>query len=84
MELTRKITEGNRIVIPKSVMDELEIQAGDSVAIKAENGMLCLTPYTARHAQDLVERYATNRPKGSVVDHFLQEKRAEAQRELEE
>jgi antitoxin component of MazEF toxin-antitoxin module len=84
MEYTSKITDGNRLVIPQSLLDELDIHTGDTVSLKVQDGTICVVPSSAQHAQELVRRYAVNRPKGSVVDEFLQEKRLEAAREASE
>ncbi len=76
-----QIGAGGRIVIPAEVRNAMNVNDGDTLSARVEDGALILmSPDTAiRKAQELVRRYI---PEGvSLVDELIAERRAEAARE---
>ncbi|WP_158555239.1 AbrB/MazE/SpoVT family DNA-binding domain-containing protein [Fulvimarina endophytica] len=74
--------ENGRVVLPSDLRKTLGLSKGDKVLIEAEGDEIKLTTARLRRkrAQAIAKRYA--RPGVSVVDEFLAEKRAEAEREI--
>lgn len=76
-----KIGEGGRLVVPAEHRRELGLKPGDDVNVSVRDGELRVVPKAEaiRRLQALVRGHV---PEGySVVDEFLAEKRAEAERE---
>lgn len=76
-----QIGNAGRIVIPAEVRNAMDVNDGDTLSARVEDGVLILmSPDTAiRKAQELVRRYI---PEGvSLVDALIAERRAEAVRE---
>lgn len=76
-----KMSEGGRIVVPVEVRRALGIKEGDTLIMELDDGEARL--YTRREqlrrAQALVRQYI---PEGQrIVDEFITERRAEAERE---
>jgi len=81
MEYKTQITKGGRLVIPAKLRKALQIEAGDDVVLRLENGTLRLIPLhqAVRLAQDMVRKYV---PEGvSLVDELIQARHEEAKRE---
>ncbi|RFC61789.1 AbrB/MazE/SpoVT family DNA-binding domain-containing protein [Fulvimarina endophytica] len=74
--------ENGRVVLPSDLRKSLGLSKGDKVLIEAEGDEIKLTTARLRRkrAQAIAKKYA--RPGVSVVDEFLSEKRAEAEREI--
>lgn len=81
MEFKTQITKGGRLVVPAKLRKALQLEAGDEVVLRLENGSLRLIPLhqAISLAQEAVRKYA---PKGvSLVDELIQARRAEAKGE---
>ena len=81
MEFKTHITKGGRIVVPAKIRKALQIETGDEVVLRLENGSLRLIPLhqAVSLAQEAVRKYV---PKGSsLVDELIQARRAEAKGE---
>jgi AbrB family looped-hinge helix DNA binding protein len=81
MEFRTQITKGGRLVVPAKLRKALQIEAGDEVVLRLENGSLRLIPLNqaVSLAQEAVRKYV---PKGvSLVDELIQARRAEAKGE---
>jgi AbrB family looped-hinge helix DNA binding protein len=81
MEFRTQITKGGRLVVPAKLRKALQIEAGDEIVLRLENGSLRLIPLhqAVRLAQEAVHKYA---PKDvSLVDELIRARRAEAKRE---
>jgi AbrB family looped-hinge helix DNA binding protein len=70
--------ENGRVVLPVSLRKALGLEKGDKVLVEAEGDRVTLTTARLRRkrAQEIARRYA--QAGVSVVEEFLQEKRAEA------
>lgn len=78
---TIRIREGGRIVIPAAVRAALGVGPGDDLIAVVEDGELRLTTRAAK-LRRLQERVRLlDKGSGSVVDEFIAERRAEAERE---
>ena len=81
MEIRTQITKGGRLVVPAKIRKALQIEAGDEVVLRLENGSLRLIPLhqAVSLAQEVVRKYV---PKNtSLVDELIQARRAEAKHE---
>lgn len=81
MEYKTQITKGGRLIVPAKLRKALQIEAGDDVVLRLENGTLRLIPLhqAVRLAQEMVRKYV---PEGvSLVDELIQARREEAKRE---
>jgi AbrB family looped-hinge helix DNA binding protein len=78
---TIRIREGGRIVIPAAVRAALGVGPGDDLIGTFEDGEFRLTTRTEK-IRRLQERVRLlDKGSGSVVDEFIAERRAEAERE---
>jgi AbrB family looped-hinge helix DNA binding protein len=78
---TIRIREGGRIVIPAAVRAALGVGPGDDLIATFEDGEFRLTTRTEK-IRRLQERVRLlDKGSGSVVDEFIAERRAEAERE---
>jgi AbrB family looped-hinge helix DNA binding protein len=78
MEIKTQISRSGRIVVPVKLRKALEIQAGDEVVMRLENGSIRMIPLRQAVilAQKTVRQYV---PKGaSLVDALIQARREEA------
>ncbi len=78
MENKTQITRGGRIVVPVKFRKALEIQIGDEIVMRLENGSIRLIPLrqAVNLAQKAVRQYV---PKGtSLVDELIRARREEA------
>jgi AbrB family looped-hinge helix DNA binding protein len=77
------LQDNGRVVLPAALRKALGLAKGDKVMIEAEGDRVTLTTARLRRkrAQEIARKYA--QPGVSVVEEFLQEKRAEATRENE-
>ena len=78
MEITTHIRKGGRIVIPAKLRKALELQAGDELVMRLENGSVRMIPLrqAVNLAQKAVRQYV---PKGtSLVDALIQARREDA------
>jgi bifunctional DNA-binding transcriptional regulator/antitoxin component of YhaV-PrlF toxin-antitoxin module len=76
-----QIGAGGRIVIPTDFRSAMNVNEGDTLSARIEDGVLILmsADTAIRKAQELVRRYI---PEGvSLVDDLIAERRAEAARE---
>lgn len=85
-DMPESVTVGpdGRIVIPAQCRRALDIEAGDELRLRVENGELRLLSRRAaiKRAQSIVRRYV---PEGvSLSDELIAERREEAAREAEE
>ena len=81
MEYRTQISKSGRIVVPVTLRRALEIQPGDEIVLRLENGSIRLIPLgqAVALAQQTVRRYT---PAGvSLVDALIQARREEARRE---
>jgi AbrB family looped-hinge helix DNA binding protein len=81
MEFRTQITKGGRLVVPAKLRKALQIEAGDEVVLKLENGSLRLIPlhHAITLAQQTVRKYVPKEV--SLVDELIQARRAEAKGE---
>ena len=77
------LQDNGRVVLPIALRKALGLVKGDKVMIEAEGDRVTLTTARLRRkrAQEIAKKYA--QPGVSVVEEFLQGKRAEAARENE-
>lgn len=76
-----RVDQQGRLLVPKELRDAVDMRPGGNVTVLVENGELrVITPTGLRHRlRELKEEYnPTGRP---LVDEFIAEKRAEAERE---
>jgi AbrB family looped-hinge helix DNA binding protein len=81
MEIKTHISKSGRIILPAKLRKALEIQAGDQVVMRLENGSIRMTPLrqAVKLAQKAVRQYV---PKGtSLVEALIQARRDEARHE---
>ena len=81
MEIKTQISKSGRIIVPVKLRRALEIQAGDEIVMRLENGSIRLIPLrqAVSLAQKTVRQYA---PDGiSLVDALIQARREDAARE---
>ena len=78
-----KMSEGGRVVIPAEIRRQLDLKEGDTVLWEFRDGEAWLTTRAAniKRAQQLFQKYCPPRPGRSIVDEFIAERRAEAERE---
>ncbi|WP_062224277.1 AbrB/MazE/SpoVT family DNA-binding domain-containing protein [Aureimonas sp. D3] len=78
------LQDNGRVVLPAALRKALGLTKGDKVLIEAEGDRVTLTTARLRRkrAQEIAKKYA--QPGVSIVEEFLQEKRAEAARENEQ
>ncbi|KTR01438.1 hypothetical protein NS365_22695 [Aureimonas ureilytica] len=78
------LQDNGRVVLPAALRKALGLTKGDKVLVEAEGDQVTLTTARLRRkrAQEIAKKYA--QPGVSIVEEFLQEKRAEAARENEE
>jgi len=81
MEIRTQLSRSGRIVVPVKLRKALEIQAGDEVVMRIENGSIRMIPLrqAVSLAQKTVQQYV---PKGtSLVDALIQARRKETEHE---
>ena len=81
MEFKTQITKGGRLIVPARLRKELQIEVGDEVILRLENGSIRLIPLrqAVELAQKMVRQYV---PKNtSLVEDLIQARRSEADRE---
>ena len=81
MEFKTQITKGGRLIVPARLRKELQIEVGDEVILRLENGSIRLIPLrqAVELAQKMVRQYV---PKNtSLVEELIQARRSEADRE---
>lgn len=78
------LQDNGRVVLPAALRKALGLTKGDKVLVEAEGDQVTLTTARLRRkrAQEIARKYA--QPGVSIVEEFLQEKRAEAARENEQ
>lgn len=81
MEIKTQITRGGRIVVPAKLRKALEIQIGDEIVLRLENGSIRLIPLrqAVDFAQKVVRQYVLKET--SLVDDLLQARREETSNE---
>lgn len=78
MEIRTQMNKSGRIIIPSRLRKALEIQDGDEILLRLENGSIRLIPLrqAVALAQKTVRRYV---PEGvSLADALIQARREEA------
>jgi len=81
MEIRAQISKSGRIIVPAKLRKALEIQAGDEILLRLENGSIRLIPLrqAVALAQKTIRQYV---PEGvSLVDALIQARREEVARE---
>jgi len=81
MEIRTQISKSGRIIVPAKLRKALEIQAGDEILLRLENGSIRLIPLrqAVALAQKTIRQYV---PEGvSLVDALIQARREEVARE---
>jgi AbrB family looped-hinge helix DNA binding protein len=81
MEFKVQVHSGGRVVLPSKLRKELNIQNGDEIVLRLENGSIRLVPLNQaiRIAQQSVKKYV---PKGtSLVADLIQARREESTHE---
>jgi len=81
MEIRTQISKSGRIIVPAKLRKALEIQAGDEILLRLENGSIRLIPLrqAVALAQKTIRQYV---PEGvSLVDALIQARRDEVARE---
>lgn len=80
-ELTVSVAENGRVVLPATLRRRLNVLRGGTIVIREEDGRLLLESVddAIGRAQALVRKFAPEVT--GVVDEFLGERRAEAERE---
>jgi AbrB family looped-hinge helix DNA binding protein len=78
-----KMSEGGRVVIPAEVRRTLGIVEGETLLGELRDGTLLLTTRRAQleAARQMFQKYCPPQPGRSLVDEFIAERRAEAERE---
>jgi len=78
MKFKVQVHSGGRVVLPSKLRKELNIQNGDEIVLRLENGSIRLVPLhqAVLIAQQSVKKYV---PKGtSLVDDLIQARREES------
>lgn len=77
-----RVSAGGRVVIPAPFRDALGVKEGDAVIISYEDGEVRISTIDERirRAQAMVAKLGIPRDR-SIVDEFLAERAAEAERE---
>ena len=77
------MTQNGRVVIPKTIREQLGLHAGDEIIAEVEDGRLILSTRATRlkQAQALIQKYCAPQPGVSVVDEFIAERRQAAENE---
>lgn len=81
MALSVRLSHGGRLSLPAPIRKVLGLEDGSVLLVELKGNTVQLTPMSKaiRDAQALVAPY--RKPNVSVVDEFLEERRAEARRE---
>jgi AbrB family looped-hinge helix DNA binding protein len=79
-----KINQNGRIVIPAAIRKQMGINAGESVLMEVEDGVLRMESHRARirRVQESLGRLIP--PDRCLSDELIAERREEARREMEE
>ena len=82
-ETRMRVNENGRVVIPASYRRALGIKAGDEVILRVEDDELRITTMKRRieRAQRRIRKYV--KPRVSLVDELIAERRESAKRERE-
>jgi len=82
-ETRMRVNENGRVVIPASYRRALGIKAGDEVILRVEDDELRITTMKRRieRAQRRIRKYV--KPRVSLVDELIAERREAAKRERE-
>ena len=78
MEIRTQISKSGRIIVPARLRKALDLQAGDEIVLRLENGSIRMIPLrqAIALAQKKVRKYA---PEGiSLVDALIDARRVEA------
>jgi AbrB family looped-hinge helix DNA binding protein len=79
-----KLVSGGRLQVPADIRRELGLKDGDAVTMEVVDGRLQIRPYRDTLAR-IQARFRKHLPQGvsaaSVVDEFIAERRAEAEKE---
>jgi len=83
-DVSARINENGRIVIPASIRRAMNLKAGDTVLLRYENGVLRIESYREkiRRIQEEFQKFA--KPGVLMSDELIAERREEARREVEE
>ena len=79
-----KISDGGRLVIPAAMRQAMKVEVGDTVTLIVDGGELhVITPQAALARLRKVSARFKNE-NGSVVDELIDDRRAEAQSDIDE
>ncbi len=78
-----KMSEGGRVVVPAEIRKALGVAEGETLLGEMRDGEFVLTTRRAQleQARRLFQKYCPPQPGRSLVDEFIAERRAEAERE---
>jgi AbrB family looped-hinge helix DNA binding protein len=78
MEFRTQIGKGGRIVVPAKMRKALQMQAGDEIVMRIENGSIRVIPLrqAVKLAQRAVRRYVP--AEVSLVEGLIEQRREEA------
>lgn len=81
--LSIKMSEGGRVVVPAEIRRALGVTEGETLLGELRDGEFVLTTRRAQlaRARQLFQKYCPPQPGRSLVEEFLTERRAEAERE---
>jgi len=78
-----QVDKHGRIVIPADIREELDLQPGEQVVLRIVDGTLQIEnrKHMISRTRGIVRRFLGDLGSRSLVDEFIEEKRAEAARE---
>ncbi len=80
--LHSQIESDGRVKLPPQIMDELELEAGNELEFRVNNGSVRILPTVherVRRSQERVNKYI--QPGISIVDELIADRRSEAENE---
>jgi len=84
IDVSTRLNENGRIVIPTAIRRAMDLKAGDTVLLRYEDGVLRIESYREkiRRIQEEFKKFA--QPGVLISDQLIAERREEARREMEE
>jgi len=83
-DVSTRINENGRIVIPASIRRAMDLKAGDTVLLRYEDGVLQIESYREKIRRIQEEFKKFSKPGVLMSDELVAERREEARREVEE
>lgn len=80
--LNSQIEQGNKVILPAKVLQELDLKEGSDIEFRVERGSVRILPSVherVRRVQEKMRKYI--KPGRSAVDELIAERRAEAEKE---